>query len=199
MSTPTTPGLRERKKARTRWTIQEHALRLFAEQGYESTTVEQIATAAEISPSTFFRYFPTKEDVVVQDEFDDLLIEAFRTAGAAQDPLGSLRRTLLQAVEKFDQNELAKSRQRTELTLSVPALRARTVQNVLDRFNDAVAGFAEGSGLPTDDLGAQVFVGAVIGGFMPVLLDWYRSGYQEDPGALLDRALDSIRSIVTPR
>src|SRR5580658_2288546 len=89
------PGLRERKKARTRAAIRQHALRLILRQGYAATTVEQIAEAAEVSPATFFRYFPTKEDVVLQDDFDILAIaemdaqppelgpiEAFRAAAA---------------------------------------------------------------------------------------------------------------------
>ena len=85
-------GLRERKKAGTRAAIQRHALRLFREQGYEATTVGQIAGAADISESTFFRYFPTKEDVVRWDEFDPLLVEAIWAQPAGADQLsGPLR------------------------------------------------------------------------------------------------------------
>ena len=61
--TPIALGLRERKTLKTKEAIQREALRLFEEQGYGETTIEQIAAAAEISPSTFFNYFPTKEDV----------------------------------------------------------------------------------------------------------------------------------------
>jgi hypothetical protein len=80
-------GLRERKKAKTRAAIQHHALRLFREHGYEETTVEQIAEAAEVSESTLYRYFPTKEDLVLWDEFDPLLIEAFRAQPPELTPL----------------------------------------------------------------------------------------------------------------
>jgi AcrR family transcriptional regulator len=79
---PPRPGLRERKKAKTRAAIQEQAMRLFRERGYEATTVEQIAEAAEVSPSTFFRYFPTKEAVVMYDVLDQILIEAFQIGRA---------------------------------------------------------------------------------------------------------------------
>jgi AcrR family transcriptional regulator len=63
-SSPPT-GLGERKKIRTRQTVRREAFRLIEENGYAATTVEQIAEAAEVSPSTFFRYFPTKESVLL--------------------------------------------------------------------------------------------------------------------------------------
>src|SRR5258705_9908756 len=68
-------GLRERKKQRTRETIVAVATKLFVEQGYESTTTAQIAEAAEVSPSTFFTYFPTKADVVFS-LFDEIIESA---------------------------------------------------------------------------------------------------------------------------
>src|ERR1700752_5525363 len=84
-------GLRERKKARTRAAIREHALRLFREQGYSSTTIEQIADAAEVSPATFFRYFPTQEDVVLQDDLDIITVEALNAQPPGLSPIAAFR------------------------------------------------------------------------------------------------------------
>src|SRR5256885_14709692 len=92
-------GLRERKKARTRAAIREHALRLFHEQGYQRTTVEQIAAAAEVSPSTFFRYFPTKEDLVLQDDMDTRMVEAFERQPAGLGPVAAGRGAIPAALE----------------------------------------------------------------------------------------------------
>src|SRR6478609_9387847 len=99
-------GLRERKKAKTRAAIQEHALRLFGEQGYAATTVEQIAAAAEVSPSTFFRYFPTKEDVVLYDVLDPPILAAFRAQPAELSPIQALRGAMRDAFAKLPTEEL---------------------------------------------------------------------------------------------
>ena len=82
MSAPTNPppGLRERKKIKLRRAIQAAALLLFETQGYEHTTVEQIAEAAETSTTTFYRYFPTKEDVVLDNDASPLFEATCRHA-----------------------------------------------------------------------------------------------------------------------
>src|SRR5215468_6911612 len=100
------PGLRERKKQKTRWSIQEHALRLFREQGYEQTTVDQIAAAAEISPSTFFRYFKTKEDVVVEDEYDPLLVGFIAQEPADRPFIPALRHVMSMAFSQMGPAEI---------------------------------------------------------------------------------------------
>ncbi len=73
------PGLRERKKTRTRDAIREQARRLFREQGYAATTVAEIAAAADVSLSTLFRYFPAKADLVMGGHLDDVILNVFRS------------------------------------------------------------------------------------------------------------------------
>src|SRR4051794_28334527 len=157
------PGLRERKKAKTRAAIQQHALRLFGDRGYQATTVEQIADAADVSPSTFFRYFPTKEDVVLHDELDPKLIAALRGQPPEIGSIEAIRRSMREVFEGLPEAEAALEFERHELARTVPELRAR----MADQFTGGMAmlaeALAERAGRPPDDFGVRVLAGAVVG------------------------------------
>ncbi len=157
------PGLRERKKARTRAAIREHALRLFREQGYDATTVEQIADAAEVSPSTFFRYFPTKEDVVLQDDMDLLWLEAVRAQPAHLSPVAALRASMHAVFAALPAEEFAQLRESMKLALTVPAVRARSLDEFSRTIGIIAAALAERSGRDPSDPPLRVFAGAVVG------------------------------------
>jgi AcrR family transcriptional regulator len=165
-------GLRERKKARTRASLREHALRLFREQGYQATTVEQIAAAAEVSPSTFFRYFPTKEDVVLQDDMDTRMVEALERQPAGLGPIRAAREAAREVFGSYSEADLALIQENMALTLSVPEVRARA----LDEFARTIAVMGEAlarrSGRPADDLAVRTTAGAIIGVIMSISMPW---------------------------
>ena len=164
------PGLRERKKAKTRAAIQRHALQLFREQGYEATTVEQIAEAAEVSPSTFFRYFGTKEEVALYDDFDPLIIAAFEAQPAELSPVQAMRRAFRQVFATMPAVETEQQWERGRLILSVPELRMR----MLDQVAEAVQLFAElvagRVGRRADDFAVRTYAGAMIGAVLSAIL-----------------------------
>jgi AcrR family transcriptional regulator len=180
-------GLRERKKARTKAAIQQHAMRLFSEQGYQATTVEQIAAAAEVSPSTFFRYFPTKEDVVLYDALDPVLLEAFRAQPAELHPIKALREAMWSVLGELPEGELAVQSERDTLIRAVPELRAR----MLDEFAKNLELFAEivadRVGRRPDDPAVRTVAGAVIGVGISA---WYTAGPGAEPRDFL-AALDA--------
>ena len=170
------PGLRERKKARTRAAIRQHALRLFREQGYDATTVEQIAEAAEVSPSTFFRYVPTKEDVVLQDDLDLVWMDAFRAQPPDLGPIAAMRTAVRAAFAGLAPGDLEQLREAMELAVAVPAVRARMLEEMA-RTSQAIAqAVAERSGKAASDFAVQAVAGAVIGIAMAA---WF-----DDPGNL---------------
>jgi AcrR family transcriptional regulator len=188
-----TPGLRERKKARTRAAIQRHAFRLFREQGYEETTVSRIAAEAEVSESTFFRYFPTKEDVVLWDEFDPRLIEVFRAQPAELSPIAALRAAFRDVLAQLSQTEWAEQRQRMALMLSVPPLRAMLVDQIGGPMQLIAGILAERTGRRPDDPGVRAAAGAVLGVALSVMFAW-----AEDPDAdiiaLVDDAMAQLEA-----
>jgi AcrR family transcriptional regulator len=159
-------GLRERKKAKTRAAIQEHALRLFREQGYHETTVEQIAEAAEVSPSTFFRYFPTKEDVVLFDATDPIMLERFAEQPPDLSLVEALRRSIREVYAGLSEEQMQRELERTELAMSVPELRAHALAMFADTIDFMIPPLAERLGRDPDDPDLRTFCGAVMGAIM---------------------------------
>ena len=186
-------GLRERKKARTRAAIQRHALRLFEERGYEETTVSDIADAVEISESTFFRYFPTKEAVVMWDGLDPLFEEAFQAQPPELGPVAALRRAIRAIFDQLPESELAEQRERWTLVMSVPQLRSAGLEQFTGSIDQIANMVARRTGRRPDDFAVLALSGAVIGVSMAVLL-----AAADDPAAdfvpLIDRALAQLEA-----
>ena len=187
-------GLRERKKARTRAAIRQHALRLFREQGYAETTVEQIAEAAEVSPSTFFRYFPTKEDVVLEDEFDPIAIAKFEALPADMHPVAALRTAMREAFAEAPAWQLEQWREQTRLTMSVPELRARALDDYLRSVRLAAELIAKRLGRDPRDIAIRTMAGAVVGVGLSVLM----TGMEDDETdliSLMDAGLARLEAL----
>jgi AcrR family transcriptional regulator len=166
------PGLRERKKARTRASLREHALRLFREQGYQATTVEQIAAAAEVSPSTFFRYFPTKEDLVLQDDVDVRMMEAIQQQPSGVGPIAAMRAAMREVLGSYSPEDLAVVNETTRLSMTVPEIRARAMDEFARTITVISETLAKRVGRSADDIAVRTAAGAIIGVVMSIAMPW---------------------------
>ncbi len=185
-ATDQTPGLRERKKIRTRQAIRRAAFRLIEENGYAATTVEQIAEAAEVSPSTFFRYFPTKESVLLADDIDPVILNALDEQPADLSPSQAVRCAYQAAMANMSEGEREFENTRQRLMFSIPELKAA----MYDEYYRTITTFAEALGRrigrDASDFELRVFAGALTGAMMAV--------YEPGPGAIdtVSRALDFV-------
>jgi AcrR family transcriptional regulator len=200
-------GLRERKKLRTRRAIAGAALRLFAERGYDETTISDIAAAAEVSPRTFFSYFPSKDDVVFA-EMDERLADvrtrlAERPGG--ETPLATFGRVadaLLQAIAAEDGEygaiQIALIRER-------PSLQAQA----LKRWSDAEDGFVgvlREIAPDLDEVTAVTVIGLAFGGLRAAITYCRTQGFDpertreatERALAIVEQVLESIPGVTAP-
>lgn len=163
-------GLRERKKARAKALIQDHALRLFGEQGYEATTVVQIAAAAEVSPSTLFRYFETKADILQYDVLDPLLFAAYREQSPDLTPVAALRGAARVMLESLPADILERQVERARLILSIPELRASSLGTGAQVASLLAEAEQARTGQKPDPFSLEVFIGALGGAITAALL-----------------------------
>jgi AcrR family transcriptional regulator len=191
-------GLRERKKRRTRETIVAVATRLFVEQGYEATTTAQIADAAEVSSSTFFKYFPTKADVVFS-LFDALIESADRRLRERHD--GEAASEALVAWIEQDLPEVEATyvellHESDRLMVSDPELQAQSRLRSA-RFEDVLAAaFAQDLGESADGVRPRVLAAIAWRGMLDVWAAWHEthaSDEQEDIKEICTVKADYVR------
>jgi AcrR family transcriptional regulator len=189
----TTPGLRELKKKRTREAIRSAALDLFERQGYAATTVDQIAAAAEVSPATFFRYFRTKEALVVSDAYDEQLVPTMTAGPPGEPPLAMLRRTFKTVLGRVAEEQgLDRLRWRHELLDSDPHLRA-AIRDLRERsIRQMVVEFGRKLNLDHYDLRLRLTVRLAIEAVTETFATWIERGGEESLPDLIDEAFDLL-------
>jgi AcrR family transcriptional regulator len=175
------PGLRERKKSRTHDAIVEAALDLFERQGYEATTVEEIAEAADISPRTFFRYFDSKLEVAMpaqtRDEYEhqDREHELLAAVAAEKGPVAAVHEMIRSEIATKMSDDPLLLRQ-FRVTMSTPTLKNRA----FDHFNENQGMlrhlFAVQLGVDDDNLQAHLRAAAVGTAMWTVVDRWVAEG-----------------------
>jgi len=189
--------LRERKKLRTRRALADAALRMFTEKGFGSTTLEDLAEEAEVSKSTFFRFFPAKEAAGIEAEAE--LWSAYLAALADRDLagtiLGELHQTLAAAVEGLDPGWDARFLATRRLIATEPALLAY-VEHYRGGIKTQVINCLAGKlRLDPEDLRLHVLAELIITAWSVSGRHWVRHGGQGGRRALIERLDGAVRAI----
>lgn len=167
MSEPQRPaGLRERKKVRTREAIRREAFRLFDERGFAYTTIEQIAEAADISPSTFFRYFPSKESVLLADDLRVVMLETLAAQPVEMAHIAAFRAAVHAAYEQMTAEEWQDESTRQRLIYSLPELQPTLRDEYTSLVDGVTEAMARRLGRGPHEIEIRAFAGAVIGAVM---------------------------------
>ena len=194
--TKTRPNRRELQKAKTRQRIQEHAIRLFLERGFDETTVEDIVAAVGVSHMTFFRNFRTKEDVAVSDDYDQLIVRLVMERPAEEPLLERLRHALVDGMRGVAPEAQATLLAQSRLILDTPALHGRMLENQYATLAKVVAALVEEAGPTADVLTTRVVVAAALAAAATGLVAWVESDGLEPPALMVDRALIALRDHV---
>jgi AcrR family transcriptional regulator len=189
-------GLRERKKARTREALHEAAMDLFSRQGFDGTTVEEIAATCEMSPRTFFRYFPTKEDVLFGDfeQRSTALVETLAAQPVDLTPLAAIH-AAMRTIARTYSEERDVLVARAAIVQGSPGLRAYKVEHQRGWDEALVAGLDRRSQAAEDALSPderRLLTSVSMAAFRAAFETWLEEPDQPDLVALVDRAFERV-------
>jgi AcrR family transcriptional regulator len=177
-----------------RRTIQAQALRLFAAKGFQATTIEEIAAAAEMAPRTFFRYFPTKEEVVFWSEYPPMLGGFVAARPDDEPPLEALHHGIVEGLAAiWDQDEeRERMLERLRLALRTPALHPRMRQQQAHWAAELAEILADRLDERPDNLEVRIIAAAVAAAVWVAAEEWQAKDGRQELGALIDQALGTV-------
>ncbi|MEW6477027.1 MAG: TetR family transcriptional regulator [Actinomycetota bacterium] len=187
-------GLRERHRKRTAAELEEAALALFCEKGFDAVTIDDIAAAADVSRRTFFRYYASKEDVILSDHPKrlDELQEALDRRPADEPALTALRNAILSLAGSFEEQREHMLR-RFKLVTTTPALEARSLCLQRNWEASVTAMLAERMGVdPAKDLRPGVVAATTMAAMRVATVNWLAGGGKEDLPAIVAASLDLL-------
>jgi len=185
------PDWRQRKKTATRDRIRASALQLFREHGYEATTVEQIAAAAGVSHMTFFRYFPTKEDVALSDSYDPLIASLIAQTPAAWPLNRRIRTVLVQGLRHVYSTDRDGFLAQNRLIVSTPALRERLWADQMATQQLILQALSASQNHPPS-FRDRVTVAACLAAASTAILTWVENDGTADLPDLMEQAFDTL-------
>ncbi|MEU6573447.1 TetR family transcriptional regulator [Streptomyces sp. NPDC046805] len=191
------PGLAQRKRQFVRDELARETLRLLATQGYEATTVEQVTDAVGVSRRTFFRYFQSKEDVIVQAVTDKgaVLAADFEARPADEAASAALHHALTPLVNQ-DPADPERMLRLTQLILRTPALHGRYLERQAQWKTALTSVLAQRTGRAATDMGLQLAAGMTLVAFHTALTRWADGDGTEILADLFDEAFTLVAPAV---
>ncbi|MDY4316887.1 TetR family transcriptional regulator [Pectobacterium actinidiae] len=186
-------GLRQTKKDQTRSQLVEAAFTLIEKQGFQQTTINEIAAAVNVSPRTFLRYFPTKDDVVVGWlDFIMAVLPSTLAQGSADEPIADALMRSARAMVGTYQTRGSFLNKIEDIITTSPTLQMRKQQRIealVEDVSDALAGVY---GTRYSPLALDLYAGVAVSLCRAAIREWIRTGGQEEILAILDRAAGKV-------
>jgi AcrR family transcriptional regulator len=174
--------------------IQVTALDLFDARGYEAVTVEQIAEAAEVSPSSVYRYFGTKEQLVLHDELDLQLFDVLERELASHPPVDAVRLAIAEVMTEFFGRDEELARRKIHYWAEEPAIQPAAAR-MNEQFTQLIAAvLAEATGRNAGDLDIHVIATTIVWAMSAATKHWYANGFEQPLERELQRALTLIEN-----
>lgn len=187
-------GLRERKRVAAMRRIQEVALDLFDERGFDAVTIEEIAEGAEVSPSSVYRWFGSKEQLILHDELDVQLLDVVQRELALHPPVDAVRRAIAQVMAQFFDRDEALARRKLRYWAEEPAIQSAAAQTN-EQFAQAIAAMlAEATGRKRGDLDTEVVATTLVWAMTAAAKHWHTNGYAQPLEQELQRALTLVEN-----